>query len=94
MLFAGFVKCFGSREALAGPDYLYFRKNSAPEMNSAAGLSSVLVYNLGKLSFGLEYDVTSVRYGDWADGAFYGLATENLHWVTNHRVQTMVKFTF
>lgn len=94
VLFAGFVKCFGSREALAGPDYLYFRKNSAPEMNSAAGLSSALIYNLGKLSFGLEYDITSVRYGDWADGAFYGLATENLHWVTNHRVQTVVKFTF
>ena len=94
MIFAGYLKNFGTREAIVGPDYLYFRKNSFSNMDSARGLSSALIYNLGRLTFGLEYDITEVRYGEWADGECHGLATENLHWVRNHRIQSMVKFTF
>ena len=62
------------------------------------------MYNLGKFTVGLEYEVTSVQYGDFDNKVEEGvpqsynwrkgLATENLHWVTNHRVQAMVKFTF
>ena len=94
VIFAGYLKNFGTREAIVGPDYLYFRKNSFSNMDSARGLSSALIYNLGRLTLGLEYDITEVRYGEWADGECHGLATENLHWVRNHRIQSMVKFTF
>lgn len=94
VLFAGYVKNFGTAEAIVDPGHLYFSKNSFSNMNAMWRLTPTVLYNLGKLTFGLEYDVTGVQYGEWGDGPCYGLATENLHWVTNHRVQAMVKFTF
>ena len=95
VLFAGYVKNFGTAEPIVSSDYLYFSKNSYSNMNAMWRLTPTIIYNLGKLAFGLEYDITSVQYGDWAtSGDNYGLATENLRWVTNHRVQAMIKFTF
>ena len=40
--------------------------------------------------------LTSVQYGDKAQGInpLNGLYEKGLHWVTNHRVQGLVKFTF
>lgn len=95
VLFAGYVKNFGTAKEIISPEYLYFSKNSFSNMNSMWRITPTILYNLGKLTFGLEYDVTSVQYGEF-DGrdASFGLATKNLHWVTNHRVQAMVKFTF
>ena len=95
VLFAGYVKNFGTAEEIVSPDYLYFSKNSYSNMNSMWRVTPTVLYNLGKLTFGLEYDITGVQYGDFGgDDAKFGLATENLHWITNHRVQAMVKFTF
>ena len=95
VLFAGYVKNFGTSEEIVSPDYLYFSKNSYSNMNSMWRVTPTVLYNLGKLTFGLEYDITGVQYGDFGgDDAKFGLATENLHWITNHRVQAMVKFTF
>lgn len=94
VLFAGYVKNFGTSEEIVSPDELFFSKNSFSNMNAMWRLTPTVIYNLGKLAFGLEYDITGVQYGEWGDGPCYGLATENLHWVTNHRVQAMVKFTF
>lgn len=94
VLFAGYVKNFGTAEEIVDSGHLYFSKNSFSNMNSMWRVTPTVLYNLGKLTFGLEYDITGVQYGEWGDGACFGLATENLHWVTNHRVQAMVKFTF
>ena len=63
-------------------------------------LTPTVVRNIGKFAIGLEYELTSVQYGDYktVDGKKYigadGLAKDNLHWITNHRVQALVKFTF
>lgn len=95
VLFAGYVKNFGTAEEIVSPEYLYFSKNSYSNMNSMWRVTPTILYNLGKLTFGLEYDITGVQYGDFGgDDAKFGLATQNLRWVTNHRVQAMVKFTF
>lgn len=95
VLFAGYVKNFGTAEEIVSPEYLYFSKNSFSNMNSMWRVTPTILYNLGKLTLGLEYDVTGVQYGDFGgDDAKFGLATQNLRWVTNHRVQAMVKFTF
>ena len=51
-------------------------------------------YNLGKFTVGLEYMLTSVQYGESKKINKHALATENLHWITNHRVQAMLKFAF
>ena len=95
VLFAGYVKNFGTAEEIVDTRHLYFSKNSFSNMNSMWRLTPTVLYNLGKLTFGLEYDITGVQYGEFGnDDAKFGLATANLHWVTNHRVQAMVKFTF
>lgn len=104
VLFGGYVKNFGTKDDILSTEALYFSKNSFKNMNQMWRLTPAFMYNLGKFTVGLEYEVTSVQYGDFDDtlvGGFpqsddcrKGLATENLHWVTNHRVQAMVKFTF
>ena len=106
ILFAGYVRNFGTKDALYDPNgngrldadevkkyYFYPRANN---MNRMFRLSPTLLYTVGKFQVGLEYEITSVHYGDAAQGlnANNGLADLGLHWVTNHRVQLMTKFNF
>ena len=92
VLFGGYVRNFGTKDALVGD--LYFSKNSFSNMRQMYRISPELIYNLGKVAFGLEYEMTSIQYGSFGFADVYGLATENLHCVTNHRLQLMVKYTF
>ena len=92
VLFAGYVRNFGTKDALVGD--LYFSKNSFSNMRQMYRIAPELIYNLGKVAFGLEYEMTSVQYGDFGAADVYGLANQNIHCVTNHRFQLMVKYTF
>ena len=92
VLFGGYVRNFGTKDAVVGD--LYFSKNSFSNMNRMFRLTPELVYNLGKVAFGLEYELTGVQYGSWGKDDHYGLATQDLHWVANHRIQLMAKYTF
>ena len=94
ILFGGYVKNFGTKEEVLKERY-FFSKNSFANLNSMWRLTPTVLYNLGKLQLGLEYEITSVQYGS-VDGTkpYFGLATKDLHWVTNNRVQMMVKYTF
>ena len=79
-------------------DYVYISGNGFHNLNQIIRVTPTVVYNLGKLSFGLEYDITSAQYGKY-DVAKHvnssnGLVDGDLHWVTNHRLLGMVKFTF
>ena len=94
VFFAGYAKNYGTATEILGPDFLYFSKNSFSNMNQMYRVTPTVMYNFGKLTLGLEYELTSVQYGSWGDNARFGLADVNLHWVTNHRVQAMLKFTF
>lgn len=94
ILFGGYVQNFGTKEALANAsDFYYPRANN---MNRMWRLSPTLLYTVGKFQIGLEYEITSVQYGDKAEGMNLanGLYDKRLHWVTNHRVQIMTKFNF
>ena len=72
--------------------YLYrWVKNSADSIDYIFRVQPEIIYNLGKLQFGLEYMLTGVNYGTQNARM---LATENLHMVMNHRVQMMVKLNF
>ena len=66
----------------------------ANNMNRMWRLSPTLLYTVGKFQLGLEYEITSVQYGQAGTSDLYGLAKANLHWVTNHRVQLMTKYNF
>lgn len=84
---------------------IFFSKTGFSNINQMYRIMPSVVYNIGKFSLGLEYALTSVQYGDYKkfvekDGTVVkalkdnGLATDNLHWVSNHRVQMMFRFTF
>ena len=107
ILFGGFVKNFGTIEQLYGykngyapASSLYFSKNSYSNMNAMWRVTPTVIHNIGKFSIGLEYELTSVQYGDYrtVNGVKslgnWGLAEDNLHWVTNHRIQALFKFSF
>ena len=107
ILFGGYVKNIGTKDDLYGSKNgyapaanLYFSKNSFSNMNQMWRVTPTVVRNIGKFALGLEYELTSVQYGDYKtiDGVKCigsdGLAKDNLHWITNHRLQALVKFTF
>lgn len=92
VLFGGYVKNLGTKDELVGD--LYFSKNSYSNMNQMWRLSPAVIYNLGKVAFALEYELTNVEYGKFLPSDKNGLATDNLHWVSNNRLQIMAKYTF
>ncbi len=105
----GYMKNLGTSKALVtdktvgGVDYtstsnLYISSNGFHNLDQLIRVTPTVVYNLGKLAFGLEYDITAAQYGKYAESGFVkasnGLVDDGLHWVTNHRLLGMVKFTF
>lgn len=93
ILFAGYVKNFGTKDELVDPSTLYyFSKNSFSNMTQMYRVTPTIAYNIGKFTLALEYELTSIQYGSDLDN--HGLATKNLHWITNNRVQMMTKFAF
>ena len=98
ILFAGYVENLGTKDPLAVNaagklvGYYYPRVKN---MNRMWRLTPTLLYTVGKFQVGLEYDITSVHYGDVKKiNPANGLAENDLHWVTNHRVQVMTKYNF
>ena len=103
----GYMKNLGTSEALyedaAHPGYtstsnVYISGNGFHNLNQLIRVTPTVVYNLGKLSFALEYDITAAQYGKYAVAGHVnssnGLVDGDLHWITNHRLLGMVKFTF
>lgn len=68
-----------------------YTKLSCGSLKSMYRIQPEVVYNIGKLQIGLEYMLTGVQYGK---GGKRIMAEENLHWVANNRIQSMVKYTF
>ena len=101
VLFAGYVKNFGTSEEIANGSHIYFSKNSFVNMNQMYRLTPTIIRNFGKVTAALEYEITSVQYGKY-DSKYpdlyldkgCALYNQNLHWVTNHRVQFMLKYAF
>ena len=120
VLFLGYVKNLGLAKPAQTPVLLasstdssvtpevYFCGNGFSNLNQMYRINPQLIYNIGKLNIGLEYQWTAVQYGAYGaekrivgDKTYtdkfvdsYGLATTNLHWVGNHRVNLMVKYNF
>jgi len=100
ILFGGYVHNLGSKDPLCDVNAdgvidkteLFYTRSF--KMRQMWRLSPTLLYTVGKFQLGLEYEITSVRYGEGSINPANGLAENNLHWVTNHRVQLMTKFNF
>ena len=87
-LLLGYIKAFGTKDEIVGD---FWCKNSANSVAQMFRIQPEIVYNLGKVAFGLEYMATGVQYGK---ANSHKLAVDNLHWVVNHRLQAMIKYTF
>jgi len=99
VLFLGYVKNLGLADAASGPlakGDVYFCGNGFSNINQMYRINPQLIYNIGKMNVGLEYQWTAVQYGDYDNGCLnaYGLADKNLHWVGNNRLNVMVKYNF
>ena len=99
VLFLGYVVNYGLMDEASAPlakGDVYFCGNGFSNINQMYRINPQLIYNIGKMNIGLEYQWTSVQYGEYDGGNLnaYGLADKNLHWVGNHRVNMMVKFNF
>ena len=99
VLFLGYLKNLGLAEAASGPlakGDVYFCGNGFSNINQMYRINPQLIYNIGKMNIGLEYQWTSVQYGDYEDGNLnaYGLADKNLEWVGNNRINMMIKYNF
>ena len=99
VLMLGYIKNLGLAEAASAPIAkadVYFCSNGFSNINQMYRINPQVIYNIGKLNVGLEYQWTRVQYGEYNDGKLneYGLADQHLHWVGNHRVNMMVKYNF
>ncbi len=95
----GYMKNLGLADAASGPIAsrdVYFCGNGFSNINQIYRINPQVIYNVGKMNVGLEYQFTSVQYGEYDNGNLnpYALADKNLHWVSNHRVNLMVKYNF
>lgn len=79
----------------------YLSKNTFANINSMWRLAPGIVRNWGKLALTFEWHITSVQYGEFIKQgtvsyvqAKNGMAENNLHWITNHRLQMMLKYSF
>ena len=99
VLMLGYMKNLGLAEAASGPlakSDVDFCTNGFSNINQMYRINPQIIYNIGKLNVGLEYQWTSVQYGEYNEGKLneFGLADKNLHWVGNHRINMMVKYNF
>ena len=99
VLFLGYVKNLGLADAASGPiakGDVYFCSNGFSNINQMYRINPQLIYNIGKMNIGLEYQFTGVQYGEYENGCLnkFALADKNLHWVGNHRVNMMIKYNF
>ncbi len=111
VLFLGYVKNLGladpvSTESVHKKD-VYFCGNGFSNINQMYRINPQLIYNIGKMNIGLEYQFTGVQYGEYEDLVNLSgnnekavllnnraLADKHLHWVGNHRLNLMVKYNF
>lgn len=103
-LLLGYIKNFGTDKyidnvsGVVDAKDIYFQANGSASIAQMYRIQPEIAYNIGKFTVGLEYMLTSVQYCSDKDGSIVytvrGLSKSEAHWVNNHRVQAMVKFTF
>lgn len=97
MCMAGYMQRLGTTRAIFAHDNaevasLWLNTSADPSIQQAFRATPTIAYNLGKLTFSLEYNCTGAFFGEgpYNRGGLYGSG----HWVLNHRVEQMVKFNF
>lgn len=93
-LFGGYFKNFGTLEPLVDstPEHLFVNSMCSPGLTQAWRIIPSFKVHLGHFLFGVEYHYTAAEYGEAINN--YGVATQNLHWVGNHRVLAMFQYSW
>lgn len=86
-LFVGLFKNLGMSEKIAGDLYV----NGASNIDYIWRICPAVTYNVNKLTFGLEYELTNVGYGDGHDE--YGKA-DAVRDIKNNRICAMIKYAW
>ena len=99
MCMAGYMKALGTNHMIEmgeasnlSPDDVYYFSDGFKNINQMFRATPTLAYNLGKLTFGLEYDCTCVEYGDMSSLNNHALAVKGRHMIMNHRVMGVLKY--
>ena len=90
----GYMRLLGTSEDLIDTDHYWFNNSGVSNIRQMFRATPTLAYNLGKLTLAIEYNLTGVQFGAKSSMDSKGLVQDNLHWVLNHRILTMAKFTF
>ena len=100
-LFFGFMKNLGTAEDLVAapangiPYTLYLKNNTISNVDYMWRIAPSVSYNLTHFNVGIEYELTSVNYGDKtkmkADATFN---SEDCHTVNGQRICLLVKYNF
>ena len=99
VFFLGYMKNLGLAEEASAPlakEDVYFFSSGFSNINQIYRINPQLIYNIGKMNLGVEYQFTSVQYGKYEDGKLneFALAVNGFSWVSNHRVNMMIKYNF
>ena len=94
---AGYMQRLGTTKGIFAYDDAYVNSywlNSAADsrIQQAVRFTPTIAYNLGKLTFSLEYNGTAAFFGEGMHNV--GGIYDSGHWVLNHRIEQMVKFNF
>lgn len=86
--FVGHAKNFGTTKSLVAKDKIY---GQGLDIDNLVNVSGQFSYNIPSLTVGLEYAISSARYGDLSleKGTIY-----NSYRVNNHRVVAVVTYFF
>ena len=94
---AGYMQRLGTTKSIFAYDDAYVNSywlNPAADsrIQQAVRFTPTIAYNLGKLTFSLEYNGTAAFFGEGMHNV--GGIYDSGHWVLNHRIEQMVKFNF
>ena len=73
---------------------LWLNTSADNKIQRAFRATPTLAYNLGKLTFSLEYNCTGAWFGESGTDRNRGGLYDTGHWVLNHRIEQMVRFNF
>ena len=96
MCMAGYMQQLGTTKAVFANNStarpLWLNTVADTKIQRAFRATPAIAYNLGKLTFSLEYNCTGAWFGEGARnrGGLYGKG----HWILDHRILQMVKFSF
>jgi len=100
MCMGGYMMSLGTQHNLSIDENGYCRASDVYYASAGSkGISQMyrvtptIAYNVGKLTFAVEYNNTTVQYGTDTQLDNYARPKQNLHWITNHRVMGVVRFS-